>query len=288
MLNLEQRHPASCRTFCNQARDSVKHGDALNHSIRNDMISLTNKTALITGGSRGIGAATAILFAKAGADVAITYISDEASAQKVVDDIHKVGRRCLVLKGDVSSAEDVNRVVAEVVRVLSRIDVLVNNAGIWTYAEVENMTEEVWDKTLDINLKGTFLMCKAVVPLMKKQGGGSIINISSTAGQRGEALHSHYAASKGGAISFTKSLASELAPYNILVNSVAPGWVDTDMCDEVFNDPELKEAARKTIPLGRIATAEDVAGSILFLASDLARYITGEVLNVNGGSVLCG
>jgi len=252
------------------------------------MIDLTNKTALITGGSRGIGAATAILFARAGADVAITYVSDEASAQKVVDDIRKLGRRCLALKGDVSMAEDVNRIVDETVRFFSKIDVLVNNAGIWTYGEITSMTEEVWDRTIDINLKGMFLMCKAVVPLMKKQCGGNIINISSTAGQRGEALHSHYAASKGGVISFTKSLASELAPYNILVNSVAPGWVDTDMCAEVFSDPEFKESVRKTVPLGRIPTADDIAGPILFLASDLARHITGEVLNVNGGSVLCG
>lgn len=123
---------------------------------------------------------------------------------------------------------------------------------------------------------------------MKQQGGGRIINISSTAGQRGEAFHSHYAASKGGIISFTKSLAVELAPFNILVNSVAPGWVDTDMCEEVFGDPNYKEEVRKTIPLGRIAVPDDIAGPVIFLASHLARHITGEVLNVNGGSVLCG
>jgi 3-oxoacyl-[acyl-carrier protein] reductase len=252
------------------------------------MIDLKDKTVLITGGSRGIGAAVAVLFARAGADVAITYASADSSAKKVTDEVHNIGRRCVALKGDVSSEEDVTWVVNEAVRILRRIDVLVNNAGIWTHGEIASMPEEVWDQTIDVNLKGMFLMCRAVVPLMKKQRGGNIINVSSTAGQRGEALHSHYAASKGGAISLTKSLASELAPCNILVNCVAPGWVDTDMCTEVFSDLEFKESVRKSIPVGRIPTPEDIAGPILFLASDLARHITGEVLNVNGGSVLCG
>jgi 3-oxoacyl-[acyl-carrier protein] reductase len=150
------------------------------------------------------------------------------------------------------------------------------------------MSEENWKETIDINLNSLFYFCNEVVPQMKKQKCGRIINVSSTAGQRGEAFHSHYAASKGAMISFTKSLASELAPFNILVNSVAPGWVDTDMCSGVFSDKEYKEKVRKGIPIGRIPTPDDIAGPILFLASDLARHITGEILNVNGGSVLCG
>ena len=139
-----------------------------------------------------------------------------------------------------------------------------------------------------VNLTSNFLFVKAVLPSMKQNKFGRIINISSTAGQRGEAFHSHYAASKGGMISFTKSLAVELAPYNITTNSVAPGWVDTDLNNEVFADAEFKENARKGIPVGRIPVAEDIAGPVLFLASDLARHINGEILNVNGGSVLCG
>jgi 3-oxoacyl-[acyl-carrier protein] reductase len=252
------------------------------------MIDLTGQVALITGGSRGIGAATAILFAKAGANVAITYVRNEEQARTVMDSIRLLGKRCVALKGDVSKSDDVKKIVTDTLQFLGRIDVLVNNAGIWTYGEMGNMSEQIWDETMAINLKGVFNMCNAVVPVMKKQGGGKIINVSSTAGQHGEAFHSHYAASKGGIIAFTKSLAPELAPYNILVNCVAPGWVDTDMSAEVFHDAEYKEQIRKTIPLGQIPTGEDIAGPILFLASDLARHITGEIVNVNGGSVLCG
>lgn len=252
------------------------------------LIDLTNKVVLITGGSRGIGASTSLMFARAGADVAITYSSNDHRAAETTGKIKELGRKVKSYKGDNSKEEIVREIVTGVHKDFGKIDVLVNNAGIWTYGEVDSMTEETWDATINLNLKGTFLFCKYVVPIMKRQGGGKIINISSTAGQRGEAFHSHYAASKGGVISFTKSLASELAPYNILVNSVAPGWVDTEMCAEVFSDPKYKEEVRRTIPLGRIPTGDDIAGPIVFLASDLANHITGEILNVNGGSVLCG
>ena len=144
----------------------------------------------------------------------------------------------------------------------------------------------MWDETIDINLKGVFNVCNAVVPLLKKNGGGRIINISSTAGQRGEAFHAHYAASKGGILAFTKSLSTELAPYKILVNAVAPGWVDTELNEEVFADDDFREKVISTIPLRRIASAEDVAGAVLFLASNLANHVTGATINVNGGSVL--
>ena len=252
------------------------------------MIDLTNQVVLITGGSRGIGAATARLFAKAGANVAITYSSNDARANELVNELKKLGRKATAFKGNNSKADVVKKIVDDVHREFGRIDVLVNNAGIWTYGEIDSMDEKVWDETIDLNLKGTFLFCHHVVPIMKKQGSGRIINVSSTAGQRGEALHSHYAASKGGVISLTKSLSTELAPYNILVNSVAPGWVDTEMCTDVFSDKNYKEEVRRSIPLGRIPTGEDIAGPILFLASDLARHVTGEILNVNGGSVLVG
>jgi 3-oxoacyl-[acyl-carrier protein] reductase len=252
------------------------------------MIDLKGRVALITGGSRGIGKATALLFAKAGADVAITYLSSEKSAGEVVDGIKRSGRRSMAVKGDVSSGQDVKRMVGEVMDYFNRIDILVNNAGIWTYGEIGSMDEDVWDRTIDVNLKGMFLFTNEVVPIMKRQGGGRIINISSTAGQRGEAYHSHYAASKGGVISFTKSIAVELAKFNILVNCVAPGWVNTDMNAEVFRDAKFVEKIKSEIPLGRIPEPEEIAGPILFLASDLAGWITGEILNVNGGAVLCG
>lgn len=252
------------------------------------MIDLTGKVVLITGGSRGIGAATAKLFAKAGADVAITYQGSDAKAKEVVNEITKLGKKCQAYKGDISKNEFVKTMVHEVHKEFGKIDILVNNAGIWTYGEVDSMKENVWDQTMDVNLKGTFLCCHHVVPLMKKQGGGSIVNLSSTAGQRGEAFHSHYAATKGGIISFTKSLSTELGQFNIRVNSVAPGWVDTDMSAETLKQSAPREEVRRSIPLGKIPTAEEIAGPILFLASDLASHITGEILNVNGGSVLAG
>jgi len=252
------------------------------------MIHFDGKVVLVTGGSRGIGASTARMFAEAGADVAITYTAREDAAREVVGEIERLGRKGLALRCDAADPASCSRIAEEMEARLGRIDILVNNAGIWTYGESDQMSDEVWRRTIEVNLNGTFYMCRAVIPVMKRQGGGRIINISSTAGQRGEALHSHYAASKGGVISFTKSLASELASFNILVNSVAPGWVDTEMCDEVFGDAAYKEEVRLTIPLGRIPSPDDIAGPVLFLASDLARHITGEILNVNGGSVLCG
>jgi 3-oxoacyl-[acyl-carrier protein] reductase len=252
------------------------------------MIDLSNQVVLITGGSRGIGAATARVFAKAGADVAFTYRGRDQKATELIEEIKKLGRRIKAYKGDNSKGDVVRKIVENVASEFGRIDVLVNNAGIWTYGEIDTMDEKVWDETMEVNLKGPFLFCRYVVPIMKKQGGGKIINLSSTAGQRGEALHSHYAATKGALISLTKSLSTELGPYNIRVNSVAPGWVDTDMSSDALKDPKLKEEIRRSIPLGRIPSAEDIAGPILFLASDLSRHVTGEILNVNGGSVLAG
>ena len=252
------------------------------------MINLQGRVALITGGSRGIGRATAILFAKANADVAITYHVNENAAKSTLEKIQKFGRKAIAVKGNVGKSEDVKRMVKEVMDYFGRIDILVNNAGIWTYGAIGEMPEEVWDETMDVNLKSVYLFTNEVVPIMKKQGWGRIINISSTAGQRGEAFHSHYAASKGAIIAFTKSLAVELAKYNILVNCVAPGWVNTDMCAEVFKDPNFVEQVKSTIPLGRIPEPEEIAGPILFLASELANWITGATISVNGGSVLCG
>jgi 3-oxoacyl-[acyl-carrier protein] reductase len=252
------------------------------------MISLNGRIAAITGGSRGIGAATARLFASAGADVVISYLLNHKAAQAVLADIEKAGRQGLAVAGELSREKDAAAFIDAAVSKFGRIDILVNNHGIWTDGPIDTMTPDVWDETMAVNLRAVFLVTQQAVRRMKKSGGGNIILVSSTAGQRGEAFHSHYAASKGAVIALTKSLAPELAPHNINVNCVAPGWVDTDMCAEVFSDPEFKESVRRSIPIGRIPPPEDIAGPILFLASDLARHITGEVLNVNGGSVLCG
>jgi len=252
------------------------------------MISLEGKKALVTGGSRGIGRATSLLLAKAGSDVAINFVRNEKQAAEVKKAIEELGKKCLAIKADISREEEARELVEKVVEAWGRIDVVINNAGIWTYGEMGQMTREVWRETMRLNLDAVFYIINAVVPYMKKQGGGVIVNVSSTAGVRGEAFHSHYAASKGALHALTKSLAVELAPYGIRINCVAPGWVDTDMCAEVFSDPAFRKAVEDSIPLKRIPPPEDIAGPILFLVSDLARHITGTVLHVNGGSVLCG
>jgi 3-oxoacyl-[acyl-carrier protein] reductase len=252
------------------------------------MIELHGKKALITGGSRGIGRATAILLAQAGADVAINYVRNDAAAAEVKKVIEEFGRQALTIRADISREEEARELVEKVAAEWRRLDYVVNNAGIWTYGEMGQMSRQVWEETMRLNLDAVFYVINAVVPLMQKQGGGVIVNVSSTAAVRGEAYHSHYAASKGALHSLTKSLAVELAPYGIRINCVAPGWVDTDMCAEVFADPEFRRSVQNSIPLKRIPPPEDIAGPILFLLSDLARHITGTVLHVNGGSVLCG
>jgi len=249
---------------------------------------LADRVALVTGGSRGIGKAVVLLLASHGAKVVVNYVSDEASAAATVDEARARGGDAVAIQGDVSSLAEGERVVKETVERFQRIDFLICNAGIWKGAAVESMPEALWDRTMEINLKGTWSVCRAAAPVMKKQKFGRIVIVSSTAGQRGEAQFSNYAASKGGQIAFTKSLSSELAPSGINVNSVAPGWVETDMTKDVFSDDASREAILKTIPTGRVATPEDIAGPIVFLCSNWADNITGEVLNVNGGSVLCG
>lgn len=252
------------------------------------MIRLDGKKALITGGSRGIGRASAVMLAAAGCDVAVNYVANAAAAESVEKEVGRLGRKCLLLKADISSRAGVDGMMKAVADEWAGLDILVNNAGVWTYLEMGALDERVYRETMALNLDAVFYAVNAAVPLMKKRGGGSIVNVSSTAGVRGEAFHSHYAATKGALHALTKSLAVELAPHGIRVNCVAPGWVDTDMCAEVFSDPAFREKVRRSIPLLRIPPAEDIAGPILFLASDLARHITGEILNVNGGAVLCG
>lgn len=251
------------------------------------MINLKSKTVLITGGSRGIGAACVSLFAKSGADVAFTYQTNSSAAKKVADKYSKL-THVKSYKVDLQKPVSIKNSVEKILRDFGRIDILVNNAGIWKYGPIDKMTFTQWEETIKINLTGTFLFTKAVTPSMKKNKFGRIINITSTAGQRGEANYSHYAASKGGVISFTKSMASELGKYNITTNSVAPGWVDTDMTSGELSNKKYRKEVTEDIPVQRIATAEDIAGPVLFLASELARHINGEILNVNGGSILCG
>ncbi len=252
------------------------------------MINLKGKTALITGGSRGIGRACVEYFFRAGANIAFTYRVKSDRANELIANLSSQINKIKAYKCSLESESDIVSTVKNVIEEFSSIDILVSNAGIWEYGEAEKMTLENWNRTLTINLTGSMLFSREVIPYMKKSGGGKIIIITSTAGQRGEAFHSHYAASKGALISYVKSLSAELAPHKILVNSVAPGWVDTEMCDPVFCNENYEEEVRLNIPLKKIASPEDIAGPVLFLSSDLANHITGEILNVNGGSVLCG
>jgi len=242
----------------------------------------------VTGGSRGIGKAVVSLLASYGAKVVVNYVSDENAADATVNLAESLGVKAMAIQADVSQLDEAELLVQETVEEFGRVDFLICNAGIWVGAGVESISEELWDRTLDINLKGTWSVCRAAVPQMKQQRFGRIVIVSSTAGQRGEANVSNYAASKGGQIAFTKSLAPELGSFGISVNSVAPGWVETEMTAEVFADPEQRKSIGNGIPLGRAATPEEIAGPIVFLCSKWASHITGEVLNVNGGSVLCG
>ncbi|MCU0343701.1 MAG: 3-oxoacyl-ACP reductase FabG [Ignavibacterium sp.] len=251
------------------------------------MFNLNSKKVLITGGSRGIGAACVKYFCMAGALVAFTYHTNSAAATRLEKRFSKISR-CKAYKVDIKNESEIINVVQTVIKDFGRIDILVNNAGIWKEAKISKMKLSAWEETMQTNLTSAFLFTQQAANYMKQKRYGKIINISSTAGQRGEAHYSHYAASKGGMISFTKSLASELGPFNINVNSVAPGWVLTDMSKSVLSNKKNLDEELKKIPLRRIATADDIAGPVLFLASDLSRHINGEVLNVNGGSVLVG
>lgn len=251
-------------------------------------LNLRGRVALVTGGSRGIGRAAIVRLAEAGANVIVNYMSDEGAARETLAAAVRSGAQALAVRADVSKVDEAEKLIGAALERFGRIDVLVCNAGIWEGAPVEEIGEELWDRVIDINLKGTWTVCRAAVPAMKRARWGRIVIVSSTAGQRGEARVSNYAASKGGQLSFTKSLATELAGDGITVNAVAPGWVETEMNDGVFREAGTRRAIEEAIPLKRIATADDIALPILFLCSEWARHITGEVLNVNGGSVLCG
>ena len=251
------------------------------------MIDLKGRRALVTGGSRGIGAATARLLARAGADVMIGYRSRSTDADAVVATLRASGVRAASHAADISTRGGADALVAATVRELGGVDIFVGNAGVWPVQDtaVADMADDRWADTMRENVDSIFFTARAVARVMG--AGGRIVLVSSTAGQRGEAFHADYGASKGAVISFAKSLAVELGPRDVTVNAVAPGWVDTEMVADVMA-AGTRERVNATIPLGRIASVDDIAGPILFLCSPLARHVTGEILNVNGGSVLCG
>lgn len=251
------------------------------------MISLRGRRALVTGGSRGIGAATALLLAECGADVGIGYRTRAEEAAQTARQVAERGVRSFAQAADIGTRQGADALLERAVREFGGIDIFVANAGIWPVEDVPvaGMDDERWSRTMRENVDAMFFTTRAAARALGD--GGRIVLVSSTAGQRGESFHADYAASKGAMISFTKSLAIELAPRQITVNSVAPGWVDTDMAAHSMSNGG-RERIAATIPIGRVASPRDIAGPIAFLCSDLARHVTGEILNVNGGAVLCG
>lgn len=257
---------------------------------------LEGKVALVTGGARGIGAETVRLFSQAGVRVAFNYRQARPQAEALAQE-YGGPDRCVALRQELSSPGDGRALVRAAVAAFGRLDILVVNHGVWPPADapITAMAEEQWRHTVAVNLDSVFGLVQAAVAQMETQGAanaaepaGHIVLVSSTAGQRGEAFHADYAATKGALISLTKSLSSELAPRGIRVNCVAPGWVATDMTAATLANPATGPKIAAQIPLGRVATPREIAGPILFLCSPLASFVSGEVLNVNGGSVLVG
>ncbi len=254
------------------------------------MIDLAGRRVLVTGGGRGIGAACSAAFAAAGAAVAVHYRTDSAAAERVLAALpgpsRSGGPAHFAVAADLAEPAEVERLFERLGEGWGGLDCLVANAGIWRRNPIDGLDPEELEGTWRTNLRSVFLCVHRALELFEGSPDPNVVVISSTAGQRGEAFHSPYAATKGALISATKSWSTELAP-RVRVNAVAPGWVDTDMCTGVFRDGG-REEIEATIPLGRVAAPEDIAGPVLFLASPLARHVTGEILNVNGGSVLVG
>ncbi|OMP68569.1 3-oxoacyl-[acyl-carrier-protein] reductase [Domibacillus epiphyticus] len=247
-------------------------------------MNLEGKTALVTGASRGIGKAIALELARLGADVAVNYAGSEQKAADVAEEIKAMGRRSFIVQCDISDSEAVQSMVKETISQFDRIDILVNNAGITRDNLLMRMKDQEWDEVIDTNLKGVFLCTKAVTRQMMKQRSGRIINISSVVGRIGNAGQANYTAAKAGVIGLTKASARELAPRGITVNAIAPGFISTDMTDEL--PQEAKEQLIGQIPLGTLGDVEDIAAAAAFLAGDGARYITGQVIGVDGGMAM--
>jgi 3-oxoacyl-[acyl-carrier protein] reductase len=245
---------------------------------------LNNKSAIVTGGSVGIGAAIALDLAQNGVNVAINYRKHIDEANKIVEQIKKMGRKGIAIQADVISFADAEKMVQTALKEFGRLDILVNNAGINQDAVVWKMTEEQWDSVIEINLKGCFNYIRSVTPIFKNQNYGKIVNITSINGLRGKFGQSNYSASKAGIIGLTKSVARELGKFNINVNAVAPGLIETDMV--VHSPEEVKQKALSEIVLGRIGKPEEVAWVVTFLCSDKARHLTGEVIKVDGGQYI--
>lgn len=246
---------------------------------------LKGKVAIITGARRGIGKSHALTLAKAGAKVVVSDVSEE-ECQKVVEEIKKNGGEAIAIKCDVTKKEEVDNMVKAAVDKWGKVDILVNNAGICQFKPFLELTEEEWDRTLDINLKGYFLCAQAVAKEMVKQKSGVIVNIASVAmGQVGVGFPTlaHYCASKGGIVGMTEALAVELAPYNIRVNAISPGMIETPMIDPVKQDPKMMEAILARVPLHRVGKPEEVSNLVLFLASDASSYMTGSTVVIDGG-----
>jgi 3-oxoacyl-[acyl-carrier protein] reductase len=247
-------------------------------------LGLAGKSAIVTGGSLGIGRAVAVVLAREGVNVAVNYRRHDREAKEVVEEIEKTGRRGLAVKADVSSFADADKMVKQVREVFGGLDMLVCNAGITWDGVIWKMTEEQWDKVIAVNLKGYFNYNRAAAGVFKDQKHGKIVNISSINGLRGKFAQSNYAASKGGEIAMSKSLAKELGKFNVNVNVVAPGMVLTDMMKNIA--PEFQRKALDETVVGRFATPEDVAHLVAFLCSDLSRHVTGEVIKIDGGQYI--
>ena len=247
-------------------------------------MSLTNKTAVVTGGSRGIGRAICLKLAEQGANVVVNYSGSEQKALDVVKEIEALGRKAIAVQANVASAEQVDALMKQALETFGSIDILVNNAGITRDNLLMRMKEAEWDDVIDTNLKGVFLCTKAVTRQMMKQRAGRIINISSIVGVAGNPGQANYVAAKAGVIGLTKTTAQELASRNILVNAIAPGFITTEMTDALPED--IKEAMLKQIPLAQLGAPEDIANVAVFLASDAAKYITGQTIHVDGGLVM--
>ncbi len=254
------------------------------------VLSVEGRVAVVTGGSRGIGAAIVRMFTTAGARVFFNYNKASAEAERLASECGGA-KQCVAVQADLSSSEASGSLVAAAVKQFGKVDIVVGNHGVWPShdAPVDQMSDEQWRSTLAINLDSVFGLVKHGVAQMKKQApGGHVVLISSTAGQRGEAFHCDYAASKGALISMVKGLSTELARDGIYVNCVAPGWVETDMAAPALQDPVISKRVYSTIPLGRVGRPEEIAATVLFLCTDHAGFITGEIVNVNGGAVLTG